>query len=91
MTRLEYNKKIMELPILNQVQKNLDWDFLNNLNEIIDKFPEQRFGQIVVNYFCGDYMDTKMSDDTKMILTTLFISDPFFEESSETYNRLINI
>ena len=90
MTRQDYNKQIMELPVLAHVQENLDWDFLNTLNDFIDKCPNQRFGQIVTNYFCGDYRDVRVSDDTKMIMKSLFDIgyDPFFEESYETYNRL---
>ena len=42
------------------------------LSRFVDAFPEQRFGQIICNYFLPEYRE----------------KDPFFEESIDTLNRL---
>lgn len=42
------------------------------LGMLVDQFPEQRFGQIICNYFLPEYRE----------------KDPFFEESVDTLNRL---
>ncbi len=86
MTRQEYNHIILD-----QI-KNSDFSIISDhLEYFIDKFPDQRFGQILCNYICNDYK-TDMSVFTEMLFGWLFpnIDDPFFEESKETYNRLIN-
>lgn len=41
------------------------------LGMLVDQFPEQRFGQIICNYFFPEYQE----------------KDPFFEESVDTLSR----
>lgn len=47
-------------------------ELLGMLGELIELFPDQRFGQIICNYVLPEYRER----------------DPFFEESKDTYNRL---
>lgn len=55
-----------------------------------EKMPQQRAGQLICNYICGDYRDVEPAYPTKHILEVLFPGnpDPFFEESYETLKRL---
>lgn len=55
-----------------------------------EKMPQQRAGQIICNYICGDYRDSEPAYPTVHIMEVLFPGnpDPFFEESYETLNRL---
>ena len=58
----------------------------------IDKYPEQRFGQIICNYICPDYRPQPYHPFTRKFMKTFFDIDidPFFEESKDTYIRLCN-
>ena len=42
------------------------------INLYVEKYPDQRFGQIICNYIFPNYQN----------------ADPFFEESSETYMKI---
>lgn len=61
------------------------------VNNAIDAYPNQRFGQIICNYICPDYRSEHVSTFTKIFMKTIFPNnpDPFFEESKETYERLV--
>lgn len=63
-------------------------DFL----DLANRYPDQRAGQIICNYICGDYRDPERLNPTKVILEALFPGnpDPFFEESYITLKRLTN-
>ena len=88
MTRLEANLKIAE------ILKKSDDDLFQALGELFESasknYPDQRAGQIITNYFCGDYRSEKVSSQTKKILEYMFPInfDPFFEESTETLERM---
>lgn len=89
MNRQEYNRKILDFLI----KKECIWEdsgIYDKLKECIEIFPQQRFGQIVCNYICGDYRDKIISDFTKEFMNIIFPDnpDPFFEESHYTYYRL---
>lgn len=60
--------------------------------ELAKAYPQQRAGQIICNYICGDYRDGEgaVSPQTHEILNELFPGnpDPFFEESGVTFKRL---
>lgn len=61
-------------------------EIVHKLEELIDKYPEQRFGQILFNF---GFLDT----DNMVSLSIgnqLFIPDPFYEESKVTLNRVKN-
>lgn len=45
---------------------------LKSLEDLIERCPDQRFGQIIVNYIFPDYQE----------------KDIFFEESVDTLNKL---
>lgn len=45
---------------------------LDKLRRIVEEYPDQRFGQIIVNYIFPNYQD----------------KDIFFEESKETYKTV---
>lgn len=53
-------------------RKEFNKEILRKLSDLIEKYPEQRFGQIIANYVFPDYREY----------------DIFFEESSITFNRL---
>lgn len=63
-----------------------------DLCDLIEKYPQQRFGQIICNYVCTDYRDPEPHPRTKNIMDVLFpdVSDPFYEESTVTLKRLLN-
>lgn len=54
---------------------------LGKLEEIIDKYPDLRFGQILVNAEVITYKN----DYDEMV-----VEDPFNEESKVTWNRVKN-
>lgn len=54
---------------------------ISKLDKFIEKFPDWRFGQILVN--CGI-----IETDLKGITEGLFAKDPFYEESETTYNKI---
>lgn len=90
MTRKEYNHKILnflrtEYPENDEIYDKIDY--------WIDSYPDQRFGQIICNYICPDYRSTRISEYTTILWDKWFGTckfDPFYEESCETYNRLIS-
>ena len=45
---------------------------LQLINLYVEKYPDQRFGQIICNYVFPNYQN----------------ADPFFEESTETYMKI---
>ena len=57
---------------------------IDKLSELIDKFPEQRFGQLLVNSGIIQYK-TDISVDGQ-----LEVMDPFYEESELTWKRMCN-
>lgn len=57
---------------------------INKLSELVQKFPEQRFGQLLVNSDIIQYK-TDISVDGQ-----LEVMDPFYEESELTWKRMCN-
>lgn len=49
-------------------RKEANIELLKELEQYIEKCPDQRFGQIIINFFFPKY----------------YVHDPFFEESTET-------
>ena len=56
-------------------RKEANQELLKKLEWFIEKCPDQRFGQIITNFFFPKYN----------------ICDPFFEESTETLEKVQNI
>ena len=57
---------------------------IDKLSELIDKFPEQRFGQLLVNSDIIQYEpDISVNGQLEVI-------DPFYEESELTWKRMCN-
>jgi hypothetical protein len=56
---------------------------VQKLSELIIKYPDQRFGQILINY---GFIETKT--DLKTFETV--VKDPFYEESIDTLKRVKN-
>lgn len=57
---------------------------IDKLSELIDKFPEQRFGQLLVNSDIIQYEpDISVNGQREVI-------DPFYEESELTWKRMCN-
>ena len=96
MTRQEANLEIIKFPIIQELSNKTksmyidDWNFMSVLKQVINDYPDQRFGQLVCNYICPDYRNPEVYDETKLIMNTLFPGnpDPFFEESTVTLKRL---
>lgn len=84
--RQYYNRAIVSW-IRNNYPENDE--IFDDIEHYINKHPNQRFGQIICNYICPDYR-SNTSVYTKLLMDKWFLknSDPFFEESKETYNRL---
>lgn len=80
-TRLEYNEKILEL-----IKDNVSNGTYTLLEEKVHEFPQQRFGQLIVNYL---YISDTVAKEVQKIFPSYPQRDPFFEESSETYERLL--
>lgn len=57
---------------------------INKLSELIDKFPEQRFGQLLVNSDIIQYESDISVDEQREVI------DPFYEESELTWKRMCN-
>lgn len=55
---------------------------IDKLSELVDKFPEQRFGQLLVNSDIIHYESDERED--------ILIIDPFYEESELTWERMCN-
>lgn len=94
-TRQEFNFKISELlkgtPV-GQLPLSVSQNFAEMFEGLSYIYPQQRAGQIICNYICPDYRSLEPCTNTRLIMDSLFPinMDPFFEESSETYNRLSN-
>ena len=57
---------------------------INKLSELVQKFPEQRFGQLLVNSDIIQYEpDISVNGQREVI-------DPFYEESELTWKRMCN-
>lgn len=80
-TRLEYNEKILEL-----IKDEVSDGTYALLEEKVHEFPQQRFGQLMVNYL---YISNTVEKEVQKIFPSYPQRDPFFEESSETYERLL--
>lgn len=57
---------------------------IDKLSELIDKFPEQRFGQLLVNSDIIQYEPDISVDRQREVI------DPFYEESELTWKRMCN-
>ena len=55
---------------------------INKLSELIDKYPEQRFGQLLVNSDIIQYESDISVDEQREVI------DPFYEESELTWKRM---
>ena len=97
MTRQEYNLKIFEQLRNNRffnnfMERNMSNEVYEVLRDCIQDFPEQRFGQIFCNYVYPTYRDRDVME-LNQVIDMLFYgstcSDPFYEESKETFQRLV--
>lgn len=57
---------------------------INKLSELVQKFPEQRFGQLLVNSDIIQYEPDISVDEQRKVI------DPFYEESELTWKRMCN-
>ena len=57
---------------------------IDKLSELIDKFPEQRFGQLLVNSDIIQYEPNILVDGQREVM------NPFYEESELTWKRMCN-
>lgn len=57
---------------------------INKLSELVQKFPEQRFGQLLVNSDIIQYDPDILVDGQREVI------DPFYEESEFTWKRMCN-
>lgn len=57
---------------------------IDKLSELIDKFPEQRFGQLLVNSDIIQYEPDISVDGQREVI------DPFYEESELIWKRMCN-
>ena len=60
---------------MNQTNKEI----LDLLDKLVEKFPEQRFGQLLFNFVLNYFQ----SDSGQ-----IHIDDPFYESSKQTLNRI---
>lgn len=57
---------------------------LDKLQELVNKYPDLRFGQILVNCGIIQYDNTMVDGQNEDILTI----DPFYDESKLTWDRI---
>lgn len=57
---------------------------INKLSELVQKYPEQRFGQLLVNSDIIQYESNISVDGQREVI------DPFYEESELTWKRMCN-
>lgn len=57
---------------------------INKLSELVQKYPEQRFGQLLVNSDIIQYKPDISVDKQREVM------DPFYEESELTWKRMCN-
>ena len=57
---------------------------INKLSELVQKYPEQRFGQLLVNSDIIQYEPNISVDGQREVI------DPFYEESELTWKRMCN-
>ena len=57
---------------------------INKLSELVQKYPEQRFGQLLVNSDIIQYKTDISVDGQREVI------DPFYEESELTWKRMCN-
>lgn len=62
---MNYEEKI-------KARKEANLEILEKLRELVEAYPEQRFGQIIANYVFPDYRE----------------KDIFFEESVDTLKKM---
>ena len=55
---------------------------INKLSELVQKYPEQRFGQLLVNSDIIQYEPNISVDGQRKVI------DPFYEESELTWKRM---
>lgn len=60
---------------------------LEKLSELVDKYPDLRFGQILVDCDIIQYEKEVLCDGQRENLLTI---DPFNEESEITWERMLN-
>lgn len=66
------NLPLEEAPAKAKRRIDYNREILDILSAFVESFPDQRFGQIICNYFLPEYRE----------------KDPFFEESKDTLERL---
>lgn len=87
MTRKEANLEIAK--ILKRSIFETDYNLGSIFTTLAIEYPQQRAGQIVCNYICPDYRWEPSKDSQRIMLSLFNIKyDPFFEESTETLERL---
>lgn len=75
----------MDAKIQEMINKRRDanQEILKNIEEMVNKYPDLRFGQILVNLGIIEYERNTYDE-------TLITKDPFNEESVVTLNRMKN-
>lgn len=75
----------MDAKIQEMINKRQDanQEILKNIEEMVNKYPDLRFGQILVNLGIIEYERNTYDE-------TLITKDPFNEESVVTLNRMKN-
>jgi len=66
------NLPLQETPPGEKRRIDYNRELLGILWELVETFPQMRFGQIICNYVLPEYRE----------------KDPFYEESKDTYTRL---
>lgn len=58
---------------------------INKLSELVQKYPEQRFGQLLINSGILEMKWNTLLDGERF---DLVCNDPFYEEPEITWNRM---
>lgn len=78
--------KPMEEKIKEKIKnrQTANFELVNKLSELVIAYPEQRFGQILINF---GFIEQIVDHYDCSIVSTV---DPFYEESVDTLNRVNN-
>lgn len=63
---------------------------VDKLQELVEKYPDLRFGQILINTDILKISENFIGESNDGKQRNYIVDDPFYEESKDTWERMIN-
>jgi len=63
---------------------------VEKLKELVEKYPDLRFGQILINTDILKISENFIGESNDGKQRNYIVDDPFYEESKDTWERMIN-